>query len=100
MAFRVHIDAFHGDRPRNEAAFDVLRSLLEHELAVTLPPNDGIDWRSARGGNNQVCSISTTGGLERADFQRDAKWAVAVARAWMRALAPHRDVRLEKMVDS
>ena len=97
IALRVHIDLFHGDRPSNEAAFDIIRGEIEHDLLAQLPVYDDIDWRAAGGarGDNQVCVVAAHGGFGSSDPQRDADWVVAAARAWQSALERHhiRDLR-------
>lgn len=97
IALRVHIDLFHGDRPSNEAAFDILRMEIAGDLLAQLPEHDAPNWRAAGGarGDNQVCVVTTSGGFSRGDPQRDAEWAVAAARAWLMALQSHpiRDLR-------
>lgn len=89
ISIRVHIDAFHGDRPRNEAAFDIIRAEIEHDLLAEMPVYDAIDWRAARGGDNQVCAVSIGGGVCRGEPQQDAGWVIAAATAWLHALRRH-----------
>lgn len=91
VSFRVHIDAVHGDRHRNEAAFDRIRGAVEEDLLALLPSFDAIDWRAAgRGrGANQVCAVSTQGGTARAEPERDAAWVAAVGGAWLQVLRRH-----------
>ena len=89
IALRVHIDAFHGDRTRNEQAFDVLRAEIADDLHDRLPSHDGIDWRAARGGNNQVCAVYRRGGAAGNDPAGDASWITGCARAWLQSLLAH-----------
>jgi hypothetical protein len=89
IALRVHIDAFHGDRALNNLALDILQAAITDDLHERLPRNDGIDWRAARGGNNQVCAVYRRGGVAANDPAADAKWVVDSAGAWLYALMAH-----------
>jgi hypothetical protein len=100
IALRVHIDAFHGDRPRNNAALDLVREAIETDLHTRLPTHLGLNWRAAQGGNNQVCAVSRTSGISSSDVDRDAKWVAAAARAWLEALLLHPIPRLRERVEA
>ena len=89
IALRVHIDAFHGDRTRNNQALDMLRAAIVDDLQERLPRHDGIDWRAARGGHNQVCAVYRTGGVEANDPAAEASWVTVGARAWLQTLLAH-----------
>jgi hypothetical protein len=89
IALRVHIDAFHGDRGRNNAALDFVRAAVEADLRRHLPDHLRLDWRAARGGDNQVCAVSRASEVRPSDVEPDAKWVVASARAWLEALRLH-----------
>jgi hypothetical protein len=89
IALRVHIDAFHGDRARNNQALDIVRAEVAGGLQERLPRHDAIDWRAARGGNNKVCAIYRLGGVAAHDAASDASWVVDPARAWLHALIEH-----------
>lgn len=99
LSVRVHIDTFHGDRPRNEAALDIIQEHVQHDLLARLPAFEDIDWRAARGGNNQVCAVKTVGGVRRGDPHKDAEWAVAAASAWLEALKRHPVGDLHELVE-
>jgi hypothetical protein len=87
IAVRVHIDTFSGDRPRNEAAFDLVREAVEGDLLRRLPPGSSEpDWRAARGGNNQVCAITHPGGVDANRPGKDADWVASVVGAWLETL--------------
>jgi hypothetical protein len=64
--------------PHNEQAFDVLRAEIADDLHDLLPRQDGIDWRAARGGNNQVGASYRMGGVAANDPDSDASWLTAV----------------------
>lgn len=89
VSLRVHIDAYHGDRRRNEAEFDRIRDAIESLLLEQLPSFTTIDWRAAGRGANQVCAVTAPGGLERRSPEEDARWVVAAAEAWLLALRRH-----------
>lgn len=101
ISFRVHIDAFHGDRPRNEAALDIVRKAIEHDLLIELPAYDDLNWRAAgRGrGDNQVCAVTASGGIVRGDPRLDAEWTVATATTWLRVFRRHPVNDLHQMAD-
>lgn len=90
IAVWVHIDAFHGDRSRNNAAIDRLRAEVEHDLQQQLPPHRGLDWRKAAPhGGNQVCATLGDGGIFRNSPSDDAQWLVASAATWLQVLKKH-----------
>ena len=88
ISLRMHIDAFHGERPRNEAAFDLVQDAIETDLARLLPEAD-LDWRAARGGNNQVLAITGSGGVLAGQPKQDAGWLVRAADALISVLRNH-----------
>ena len=89
ISLRVHVDAFHGDRVRNNAAFDILRGDIEEDLLAELPMHKPLNWRAASGGDNQVCAVTTNGGVAANDPGKDSEWIVDVATAWLRVLRRH-----------
>jgi hypothetical protein len=97
VQFRVHIDSFHGDRARNNAALDILRLHLEPDLLARLPDHDALDWRAARGGNNQVCAVTQRRSLGAQTVEEDASWIVDAANAWLRALQTHQITSLRQL---
>jgi hypothetical protein len=90
ISLRMHVDAFQGDRPSNEAVLDLLRGEIERDLATGLHDATAIDWRAAgpRGGN-QVLELSAPGGVLGDDPMSDAAWLVATARTWADVMRRH-----------
>lgn len=89
IALRVHVDAFHGDRSRNNEAIDLIRSAIERDLLARLPDHREISWRAAKGGSNQVCAVVGGGGVGRDDVAGDADWVCAATHAWLEGLGRH-----------
>jgi hypothetical protein len=54
-----------------------------------LPDHLRVDWRAARGGDNQVCAVYARGGTRQSNAAADAAWLVAAAGAWLTALSAH-----------
>ena len=90
ISVRMHIDTFHGSRPLNEAALDIVQGEIEPDLRKLAPADTDFDWRAARGGNNQVLALtSSTGGPNHGVPEQAARWVVEAANAIVTTLRHH-----------
>lgn len=83
ISFRMHMDAYPGDRSRNEAALDIVRDAIEQDLVGSLSAAVSANWRAARGGANQVMELTTSGGVKSGSPESDATWFVDTSITWL-----------------
>jgi hypothetical protein len=98
ISFRMHIDAYPGDRPLNEAALDIVRAAIEEDLLDSLVTGVSVNWRAARGGANQVMELTTRGGVSSGSPETDAAWFVETANAWLITIRRHALGNLRQLV--